>query len=139
MKININKILISFIALFLIVNLLVMFDVNIFYIRAILSFLFIITVPGALILLILKVRDQDFWKFLVYAVGLSIGFVMFAGLAVNWILPFLHITDKPLSPWPILICFDLFLLAMGFFAYKRNKDLGIEFKILKLDRSNTIF
>ena len=139
MKININKILISFIALFLIFNLLVMFDVNIFYIRAILSFLFIITVPGALILLILKVRDQDFWKFLVYAVGLSIGFVMFAGLAVNWILPFLHITDKPLSPWPILICFDLFLLAMGFFAYKRNKDLGIEFKILKLDRSNTIF
>ena len=139
MKINIKNILAVALILFLVVNILVAFDLNAFYIRAVLAFLFIIIVPGMLILLVMRVRKIGFWEYLVYTVGLSISFIMFAGLAVNWILPWLHITDKPLSLWPILICFDIFLLILGFFAYRRNKDLEVEVKPLKLDTTNRIF
>jgi uncharacterized membrane protein len=64
---------------------------------------------------------------------------MFAGLAVNWTLPLLNITDKPLALVPILISFDIFLVAFSIIAYYRNKDLKYEIKPLKLDTTNRIF
>jgi len=117
-----NKLFIGILAFMLIVNLLVIFNLNYFYIRAILAFIFLITIPGLLIMLCLKIRNINFWEYLVYTVGLSITFIMFAGLAVNWILPFLNITDKPLSLYPILICFDTILLILWLIAHKRNED-----------------
>ncbi len=117
-----NKLFIGILLFGLIVNILVIFNLNLFYLRAILAFIFIITVPGLLIMLCLKIRNINLWEYLVYTIGLSVAFIMFAGLAVNWILPWLHITDKPLSLYPILICFDTFLLALLFIAHKRNED-----------------
>ena len=117
-----NKLFIGILILGLIVNLLIIFNLNYFYIRAILAFVFIITIPGLLIMLCLKIRNINFWEYLVYTIGLSVAFIMFAGLAVNWILPFLNITNKPISLWPILICFDTILLALWIIAHKRNED-----------------
>jgi len=117
-----NKLFIGILAFMLIVNILVIFDINQFYIRAILAFIFIITIPGLLIMLCLKIRNINFWEYLVYTVGLSVSFIMFAGLAVNWILPWLNITDKPLSLYPILICFDTILLVLWLIAQRRNED-----------------
>ncbi|MDD5192774.1 MAG: DUF2206 domain-containing protein, partial [Candidatus Nanoarchaeia archaeon] len=117
-----NKLFIGILAFMLIVNILVIFDINQFYVRAILAFIFIITIPGLLIMLCLKIRNINHWEYLVYTIGLSVAFIMFAGLAVNWILPFLNITDKPLSLWPILICFDTILLVLWFIAHRRNED-----------------
>lgn len=132
-----------FLAIFLflvIVNCLVGFDINYFYIRAILGFIFLITIPGLLIMLCFKIRTVKFWEYLVYTVGLSISFIMFAGLAVNWTLPALNITDKPLSLWPILICFDIFLIALGIVAWIRNKDFqSFKLTVPKLDWLNNIF
>ncbi|MBS3072930.1 hypothetical protein J4477_03795 [Candidatus Pacearchaeota archaeon] len=88
----------------------------------------------------LKIREVGFWEYLVYTVGLSISFIMFAGLAVNWILPWLNITDKPLSLYPILTCFNLFLLVFWLVAFIRNQDLKpLEVKYSKLDLLNRIF
>lgn len=109
----------------LITNILVEFDLNFLYLRQILGFLFLIIVPGLLVMLCLKIRNINPWEYLVYTVGLSVSFIMFAGLAINWALPWLHITDKPLSLWPILISFDIFLLIFTFIAYLRNKDLTL--------------
>lgn len=132
-----------FIGLFLfllIINALIIFDVNFLYLRQILGFLFLVGVPGLLIMLCFKIRNTGFWEYLVYTVGLSIAFIMFAGLAVNWILPWLNITDKPLSLWPILICFDIFLVALGVVGFYRNKDFKPkEFTVPKLDTLNNIF
>ena len=89
-----SKIFYGILAFLLIVNLLVIFNIDYFYIRAILAFIFIVTIPGLLIMLIFKIREVGFWEYLVYTIGLSIAFIMFAGLVVNWTLPFLHITDK---------------------------------------------
>jgi len=117
-----NKLFIGIFAFMLIVNVLIIFNLNYFYIRAILGFIFLITIPGLLIMLALKIRNINFWEYLVYTIGLSVSFIMFAGLAVNWILPWLNITDKPLSLWPILICFDTILLALWIIAQRRNED-----------------
>ena len=107
----------------ILINILVAFNINFLHIRQVLGFLFLILIPGLLIMLCFKIRTVKFWEYLVYTVGLSIAFIMFAGLAVNWTLPALGITDKPLSLWPILICFDIFLVALWLTAIYRNKDL----------------
>src|SRR3989344_3346967 len=124
----------------LVVDILVGLDIKIIYLRQILGFLFLVFVPGIVIMLILKIREVGFWEYLVYTVGLSISFIMFAGLAVNWILPWLKITDRPLSLWPILISFNIILLVMGYFAYKKNADLKpLDITHPKLDTINKIF
>src|SRR3990167_10030478 len=135
-----NKLFIGILILGLIVNLLIIFNLNYFYIRAILAFVFIITIPGLLIMLCLKIRNINFWEYLVYTIGLSVAFIMFAGLAVNWDLPFLGITDKPLALAPILISFDILLLIMWVYAILRNADIKpLEIKPIKLDTRNKIF
>lgn len=135
-----NKLFVGVLLFLLLVDVLVFFNLNQFYIRAALGFLFIVTVPGLLIMLMLKIREIGFWEYLVYTVGLSISFIMFAGLTVNWILPWLNITDKPLSLYPILICFNLFLLIFWLVAYIRNQDFkGFDITIPKLDLINNIF
>lgn len=124
----------------IIINLLITFDVNFLYLRQILGFLFLISVPGLLIMLCFKIRNIGFWEYLVYTVGLSVAFIMFAGLAVNWTLPALGITDKPLSLWPILICFNIFLLALWVTAINRNHDFKPKpFLVPKLDAINNLF
>jgi len=90
-------------------------------------------------MLMLKIRKIDFWEYLVYTIGLSIAFLMFAGLAVNWILPWLHITDKPLSLTPLLISFNLILFIFGFIAYKKNKDISLQISLPKINWLNKVF
>lgn len=124
----------------IIINFLVGFDLNIIYLRQILGFLFLVSVPGLILMLCFKIRNTGFWEYLVYTIGLSIFFIMFAGLLVNWTLPWLGITDKPLSLYPILICFNLFLITLGIIAWKRNKDLKpFKITIPKSDLINRIF
>ncbi|MBU4348474.1 DUF2206 domain-containing protein [Patescibacteria group bacterium] len=140
LKLTKNKIFYEILAFIILINILVLFNLNQFYIRAALGFIFLITIPGLLIMLMLKIREVGFWEYLVYVVGLSVSFIMFGGLAVNWILPLLNITDKPLSLYPILICFNIFLIAFWIIAWIRNKDLKpFEINMPKLDWTNRIF
>ncbi len=140
LKLTKNKIFSGILGSLILINVLVLFNLNQFYIRAIFSFIFLITIPGLLIMLMMKIREIGFWEYLVYVVGLSVSFIMFGGLAVNWILPWLSITDKPLSLLPILICFDIFLLIFSIIAWIRNKDFKpLKIKYPKLDLTNRIF
>jgi uncharacterized membrane protein len=135
-----NKIFLAITLFLIIVNFLVGFEVNFLYLRQILGFLFLIFIPGLLIMLCFKIRTLKFWEFLVYTIGLSIAFIMFTGLVVNWTLPALNLTDKPLSLYPILCCFDIFLVVLGIVAWFRNKYLDpIKVTVPKLDALNSIF
>jgi uncharacterized membrane protein len=139
MKITNNKLFNGILFFGLTTVLLVLFDVQYFYLRVIFSFIFLTTIPGLLILLLLKIRDIDTWEYLVYTIGLSIAFLMFAGLAVNEILPWLHITEKPFSLISLLVSFDIILSIIGFIAYRGNKDISLEIKFPKLDWLNIFF
>jgi uncharacterized membrane protein len=122
----------------LIANLLVLFDIQYLYLRAIFSFIFLIIIPGLLIMLMLKIREISFWEYLVYTIGLSVAFLMFGGLFINWVLPFIGI-DKPLSLMPLLISFDIFLLIFWIIALKRNNKISLEVEPPRLDLINKSF
>jgi uncharacterized membrane protein len=138
MYITKNKIFFGILIFGLIVNLLVIFDIQYLYLRAIFSFIFLITVPGLLIMLMLKIREVDFWEYLVYTIGLSVAFLMFGGLFINWVLPLIGI-DKPLSLMPLLISFDIFLLIFWIIALKRNNKISLEVEQPRLDFINKTF
>ena len=139
MKITKNKIFSGILIFGLVTNLLLHFDIQYFYLRAIFSFVFLTTIPGLLIMLMLRIRKIGFWKYFFYMIGFSIAFLIFAGLTLNLILPWLHITDKPFSLYPILISFDIFILIFGVIAYKRNKQILLEIKLPKLDWLSRVF
>ncbi len=138
MKLTKNKIFSGIIIFVLIVNLLVLFDIQYFYLRAIFSFIFLITIPGLLIMLLLKIREIDFLEYLAYTVGLSVAFLMFGGLFINWVLPLIGI-NKPLSLMPLLISFDIFLLIFWVIALKRNNKISLEVEQPRLDFINNTF
>jgi len=137
-KLTKNKILSGIIIFGLITNLLILFDIQYFYLRAIFSFIFLITIPGLLIMLMLKIREIGFWEYLVYIIGLSVAFLMFGGLFINWTLPLVGI-DKPLSLIPLLVSFNIFLLIFWLIAFKRNKEISLEIKLPKLSWLNKAF
>jgi len=140
MTIKLTKNILFFGILFfcLVVNLLVFFDIQYLYLRAIFSFIFLTTVPGLFIMLILKIREVDFWEYLVYTIGLSIAFLMFGGLFINSILPLVGI-DKPLSIIPLLISLNAFILAFWIIAYIRNKSFLFEVIIPELSQLSIVF
>ena len=92
---------------------------NIPFLRQILGFICFTIVPGLLILHLLRLNKIEFLKKFVLSVGLSVAFLMFAGLLVNSFYPLIL---KPLSLAPILISFTIILIILAFIAYKRNKD-----------------
>jgi len=138
LKLTKNKILSGIVIFGLIANLLVLFDIQYFYLRAIFSFIFLITIPGLLIMLMLEIREIGFWEYLVYIIGLSIAFLMFGGLFINWTLPLVGI-DKPLSLVPLFVSFNIFLLIFWLIVFKRNKEISLEIKLPKLDWLNKAF
>ena len=133
-----NKLFSGILIFGLIVNLLVFFDIQYLYLRAIFSFIFVITIPGLLIMLMLKIREINFWEYLVYTIGLSISFLIFGGLFINCALPLVGI-GKPLSLIPILISLNVFLLVFWIIAYKRNSEILFEIRLSELDWLNKIF
>ena len=92
---------------------------NVPFLRQILGFHCFTIIPGLLILHILKLNKMEFLEKFVLSVGLSVAFLIFAGLLVNSLYPFIF---KPLSLVPILTSFNGILLTLAYVAYKRNKD-----------------
>ena len=92
---------------------------NIPLLRQILGFLCFTIIPGLLILHILKLNKIEFLKKFVLSIGLSVSFLIFAGLLVNSFYPLIL---KPLSLEPILISFNVILIVLAFIAYRRNKN-----------------
>ena len=138
MKLTKNKIFFRVLLFVLIVNFLILFDIQYFYLRAIFSFIFLITIPGLLIMLMLKIREIGFLEYLSYTIGLSAAFLMFGGLFLNWVLPLIGI-DKPLSLMPLLVSFDIFLLIFWIIALKRNIKISLEVEQPRLDFINKTF
>lgn len=137
-KIYINKILFVILGSLLALNVLIIFNIQFFYLRAIISFFILTIIPGLLLMLLFKIRNVGFWKYLVYTIGLSISFLTMGGLAINWILPLLHITGKPLSIIPLLISFNIILSIFSLIAYRQNKGFHFKIKFPKLDYLNKV-
>jgi uncharacterized membrane protein len=109
--------------LMLIVSMLFLTDIvillNIPFLREIVSFLFFTIIPGVLILQILRLNKMEFLKKVVLSVGLSLSLLIFTGLILNSVYPLLV---KPLSLEPVLVSFNIIVIALAITAYWRNKD-----------------
>lgn len=102
-------------------------------IRQITSTIFLTFLPGWLILHLLKLNSLSQTSKFVLSVGLSIAFVMFAGLIINTIYPLLGY-DGPLSMPSIIATFSVLLLIMTFVAWLRNgNDFTLRLENLKLN------
>lgn len=100
-----------------------LFGFDVPFLRQIVGFLFLTFVPGMLILRILKIHNINMGRSILYSVGLSITFIIFTGVLINFVLPFFNIT-KPLSLLPILSTFIVFTLVLMGVAYKRDGDFA---------------
>lgn len=92
---------------------------------------FLAIFPGLLIQRAMAFRAEYVWERIVHTVALSISFVMFAGLAVNTLLPVLNIL-RPLEQMPILISFDVFLLILIVTNAFLKKEMRIFFSEIPL-------
>jgi uncharacterized membrane protein len=89
--------------------------------RQIIGFTYLTFVPGILILRILKIHNPGIARTVLYSVGLSIAFVMFSGLFLNFLLPYLGISN-PISVLPLTIELAIFTIVLCFVAYIRDRD-----------------
>ncbi len=97
------------------------FDIPI--LRQIVGFIFLTFVPGILILRILKIHNISAAESLVYSVGLSLAFIMFAGVFANFVLPLVGIS-QPISALPITVTLVVLTLILCAAAYERDRDFS---------------
>ena len=119
-KINnfgIKKWLVTLISILFITDIIIIVDVP--FLREFMAFISFTTIPGMLILHILKLNKIEFIKKIVLLVGLSVAFIIFMGLLLNSLYPLIL---KPLSLAPVLILSNVILIILAFIAYLRNKN-----------------
>lgn len=84
--------------------------------RPIVSFFYLIFVPGILILRLIKLHDLGNIETLVYTIGLSITTLMFTGFFMNTFYPLFGIPD-PISLRYLILTMSFFILALSFLCY----------------------
>jgi uncharacterized membrane protein len=108
------------------------------FLRQILGFLFLIILPGLLILQILKLDKIGSTEKIILTVGLSISFLMFFGLMINNLSLSLGY-KTPLSTISLLISFNIAFIALAVLGYKINKNVDFSFLIFDLSTSEKAF
>ena len=101
---------------------------KLFFFQQIIGFIFLIFIPGIIILKILKIHKNDTIQMLLYAIGLSLAFNMILGLIINLLYPFFGIV-KPLSIIPMIITWSFVLAIFSLIAYKNDDKFFISTKI----------
>jgi len=90
--------------------------------RQVMGFLYLTIIPGIVIFHILKLRDLESAEAILFTVGLSISFLMFAGLLLNELGPLIGIFE-PLSFGPVLALLNGAVLLLSFFVFFRNSRI----------------
>jgi uncharacterized membrane protein len=91
--------------------------------RQLIGFIYLSFIPGIIILRILKLHKLGNIQTLLYTVGLSIATLMFTGLLMNTIYPFIGIT-RPISITPLIITISAVVLVLCVISYVRDKDFS---------------
>ena len=100
----------------------VFFDVPV--VRQVVGFIYFTFFPGFVILKLLKLDKLDGLETVLFSVGLSVAFLMLAGLLINDFF-FLFGVPQPLSLMPLMIILNSLVLIGGVLVYLRSEDLKI--------------
>lgn len=114
---------------------------NIPFLRQLLGLFFFTTVPGLLIILVLRLNKLGLTEKLVLSVGLSIVFSLLAGLLINTLYP-LFGYSKPLSTVSVVTSFSVIILGLIIIAYLINRatfaiDLS-RYKLSTIDKASLL-
>jgi len=89
------------------------------FLRAPLILIYLMLIPGILVLKLLKINKTDKTTFLLYAIGLSLVFLMIVGTIANFMLPKFG-CNKPISTLPIITLISLIYLLLVYLNFKKN-------------------
>jgi uncharacterized membrane protein len=92
-------------------------------IRELLSFIYLLFIPGILILRILKLHKLGNIRTILYSCGLSISSIMFIGFLLNLIYPFLGIKN-PISEYYLIITLTAYIIILTILSYIRDKEFS---------------
>ncbi len=99
--------------------------------RQVIGFVYLTFIPGIVVLKLLKLKNLGLSETVVLSVGLSLAFLMLAGLSINEICSFAGVS-APLSLVPLMSIINAVVLLLCFLGYVTNrKDFGIDFKDTK--------
>ncbi|HWQ20922.1 MAG TPA: DUF2206 domain-containing protein [Methanotrichaceae archaeon] len=100
--------------------------------RQVLGFITLTLIPGIFILGILKLdKNIGVLDRAVLSIALSYSYLIFLGLAVNWLYPYLGYS-RPLSSSSLVFTVSLSLIALGAFASQRGGLPALDFSFLRL-------
>ncbi len=92
-----------------------------------LSLIFLITLPGVLTLMALRVKNLPFWNYIVTSIGLSISVLMIVGLIFNWVW-FASIHTPPLTKPLMFALVNVYIFVLTLVGYFRKQDIQFKFK-----------
>lgn len=127
-----GKYILFIITLVLVTDLAILLDIPL--LRQALGFLCFTTIPGFLIIHLLKLNEQDFIKKCILSVGLSIALLMFVGLLMNWLYPMIGIS-RPISFSPLIITLNIIVLILCILAYKTRENFP---SLVHIDRNEIL-
>ena len=137
-KLKKNRLLIGIFLYIGITNALIILNLDYFYIKTFFSSIFLLIIPGLLLLLMMRFKQEDILSYFIFILGLSIAFIIFMGLILNGVLPLIGI-DKPLATLPMLISFDVAFLVLLIISFIKNKNNTIKLNIPEFNYIDTTF
>lgn len=131
-----GKRLLFLIAFLIATDLAILLDIPV--LRQFLGFFFFTTIPGLLLVYIMKLNRLGLTEKIVVSVGLSVAFTMFFGLAINSLLLAVGYST-PLSTISVTVSFSIAIIVLSIIAYLRNKDTSFSFPSLGLTTGEKAF
>jgi len=98
----------------------------------------LIAVLGYLLAINLKITIGEFSEYVIYSIGLGLGFLLIGGLIVNWVLPYIGVAH-PLGKVPLMIFFDIATLVLALRAYLFNKNYIFSYTFKLPNKTNIFF
>jgi len=92
--------------------------------RQVVGFIYFSFVPGFLFIQLLKIKELDGLETVLFSVGLSVTFLMLAGLVINEFAPLYNLFE-PLSLIPLMTFFNSLLIIGGVLAYVRSENIKL--------------
>jgi Predicted membrane protein len=89
--------------------------------RQFIGLIYLLFIPGILILRILKISKIGSIESLLYTIGLSIAFIIFVGFFMNSLYPYFGIL-KPISIIPLVITISFIILVLSIFCYYKDEN-----------------
>ncbi len=104
----------------------ILFDIPIA--RQVLGFIFLLFVPGAAILIILRLGRLSSIEFSLLAVGISVAFLMFVGVLINQVYPVFGYLE-PLSSLSLILTLNIFSTILLALCFRFGDDLALQWKM----------